>query len=525
MRLRLPTLLLFALFLAPSAFADITRGHLVPGAWENSDVVDLNGDGLTDLLQGDHVLLNTGGGNFAFHSLGLEHGDYAVDTLDVNGDGRLDLLATVDQPTAPGGTPASRRYFLYIATGSLTYAAKVRVSLAAYTRPYIADVDDDGRDDLVQLEGISDERSLPVASEWKVMISRGDGTFAARTPFRLPPNPQFGLYNFNHRLPASDLDGDGRTDLVVRFANELAVLRGTGGGDFAAPKTRFLPRHFGNTSAIEDINRDGHPDLVFGGRRAVHVFLNDGSGNFPRATSLHLRKIRNVSIPDWLTPGVAGYSTEFNNPVRKFGIGEFVKRGRTEIITATGEGDVIVMALEDGKLREVARLQTEYLEAATSVGAFRNPGTSDVLLTWHLNYPEARPRPRLLYGEPALAESVARPSGRNRAVRSPWAPAVTAIDVQVGGLCIAPHTESWSFEREGYFAAQRRDASASSDAPVVEAMFSGDAIHLRYTPSWAKNAVDVMLTLNRDGEYEGVAPSVSTFTCGTTRVKFTATKR
>lgn len=521
MSVRLAPVLLLAALVSLSAFADITRGHLIPGAWEHPDVVDLDGDGLSDLVQGDHVLLATGGGNFVKRSLGLEAGDYVVDVLDVNGDGRVDLLTTYNVTNRP--TPAPQKYDVYIATGNLTWAPKVRLPIRNYGKPYIADVNDDGKDDLVQHTNVDDARGMPVASEWTVMISRGDGTFAARAPFRLDRNPQFGLYNFNLRLPAADFDGDGHTDLVFRFATQLVVMHGTGTGDFASPKTRFLPRAIGSVNVIGDINRDGNPDLVYAGDRFVHVFLNDGRGNFPRATSLHLRKLRNVSIPSWVPQGTVGYSTEFKMPPRRLGLGEFVKQGRTEILTATGEGDVVVLALEDGKLREVARLQTEYLEAGTAVGAFRTPGQTDALLTWHLSYPEARPRPMLVYGNAAVADAVARPVSRNRAVRAPWSPAIATIEVEIEGLCVAPYTERWTFEREGYFAVQRRDLGASAEAPVVEAMFAGDDIHLMFQPSWARGPIEATLTRNKKGLYEGVA-AVSTADCLGSRVKLVATK-
>src|SRR6185436_20859469 len=95
------TLAVSLLFLAVStlATADVTRDGFVVESREFPRVVDLDGNGLDDLVHDRYALLNQGGGTFVKTDLCLSTTkfEYVVDWLDFNGDGRVDLLTMEDR--------------------------------------------------------------------------------------------------------------------------------------------------------------------------------------------------------------------------------------------------------------------------------------------------------------------------------------------------------------------------------------------------------------------------------------------
>src|SRR5205823_3047139 len=90
-------------------------------------------------------------------------------------------------------------------------------------------------------------------------------------------------------IAAGDLNGDGRTDLVVsnRKSKNVSVLLGIGGGRFGpAPRPIQVGKSPGGV-ALADVDGDTKPDLVVanGGSNNVSVLLGDGSGGFGTAAS------------------------------------------------------------------------------------------------------------------------------------------------------------------------------------------------------------------------------------------------
>jgi len=90
-------------------------------------------------------------------------------------------------------------------------------------------------------------------------------------------------------VAVGDATGDGVADVVTAdgFDGALTLLRGTGGGAFAAPAEIALPGA-PLVPRIADLDGDGDPDLAVAnaGRSTVTLLLGDGSGGFAAPADL-----------------------------------------------------------------------------------------------------------------------------------------------------------------------------------------------------------------------------------------------
>jgi hypothetical protein len=122
----------------------------------------------------------------------------------------------------------------------------------------IADVNGDGRDDLVYIDGPEAIPSSEPMPNWLgVQLQRPDGTLD--TPTLSPwPNHGFAI------VSVSDIDGDRHADVVYNTNPGFGVALGDGRGNFAMEgqydgtndPARGVPR-------LLDFDGDGRPDLLF----------------------------------------------------------------------------------------------------------------------------------------------------------------------------------------------------------------------------------------------------------------------
>jgi hypothetical protein len=202
-------------------------------------------------------------------------------TGDFTGDGRPDLAFA----NSAGGTVS-----VLAGNGDGTFRPAVTsnagggpVSLAA------GDFNADGKLDLATANYTS----------VTLLLGNGDGTF--RAPAFVDTGTGFDLIS----VAAGDFNADGKLDLGVAstaafpggpeggtyYLGEATVLLGTGTGSFASAGTVGSTGFEENkvTSAVADVNNDGHLDLVLGGGvgfvGVVTVLLGTGTGTLANQVS------------------------------------------------------------------------------------------------------------------------------------------------------------------------------------------------------------------------------------------------
>lgn len=193
-------------------------------AAESIAVHDVNGDGKPDILVSNQcasygnctngggvgVLLGNGNGTFqtalSYSSAGIAD---SVAVADVNGDGKPDLLVGnyCAPSNCPGGTTVTIAVLL--GNGDGTFDTAVTYGSSGYAQPSVAvaDVDGDGKPDLLVASQCADSACNGNGTVG-ILLGNGDGTFKAAV------NYGSGGYNA-YSLVAADVNGDGKPDLLA----------------------------------------------------------------------------------------------------------------------------------------------------------------------------------------------------------------------------------------------------------------------------------------------------------------------
>ena len=274
-------------------------------------IADLDGDGHPDLVVANWyqgcsgvfgpgnvgVLVGNGDGTFKapvnYFSGGLQA--LAVAVGDLNGDGKLDVVVANSCPDDGHGTCLAGLGQIGVLLGNndgtlqpvVTYYSGGGLPNAVA----IADLNGDGHLDLVV-----DNYCQPVVlgcsgpGSVGVLLGLADGSFQPAVTFETGNN-------LNASLAVEDLNGDGHPDVVVisgQNTGAVNVLLGNGDGTLRLPVSYSPVGYIPQWVAIGDVNGDGHPDLVVaaycqdlhgacnGGSLAV--LLNKGDGTFQAPT-------------------------------------------------------------------------------------------------------------------------------------------------------------------------------------------------------------------------------------------------
>jgi hypothetical protein len=319
----------------------------------NSDgfisISDLDGDGNADIFVGlgdggvfagdegspnlSYALMGNGNGTLQGAPQLLSGGYNGNNLVDLNGDGVPDLISS----SSAGALSAQ------LGNGKGAFAAGVNIpppssfslngynftmGTSAQASSYaIGDVNGDGKPDLVfvdnSLTAVASGGSTPITYPYPVYfvaLGNGDGTFQTPVPYAFPqiaPAVGFDITNTVSNLEIADVNHDGHADLILAY-NEVAgggtavipynqgivVLPGNGDGTFKAPvltstysstsvpATAFVPQ----IDNIGDLNGDGYPDLIvnspgttvvnFQLQTQLQAFLGNGDGTFKTPTTI-----------------------------------------------------------------------------------------------------------------------------------------------------------------------------------------------------------------------------------------------
>lgn len=242
---------------------------------ESVAAADFNGDAKVDLVLGNpgadalNVLLGQGDGTFAPPSP-YPVGDWplALVATDLDGDGHVDLAAA---------NSSSNDVSVLVGNGDGTFAPQLRYPVG--DGPWalaVGDFQGDGHPDLV------------TANYWSEDLSLLSGNVAGTLDPELRLSLDMGQYPDPQAVVATDLDDDGREDLVVSYLFDdnydyfHGILLGRGDGTFQPLQvTPAGPNAFG-LMIVADANGDGIPDIVStspGGAATQDLLMVLGQGD------------------------------------------------------------------------------------------------------------------------------------------------------------------------------------------------------------------------------------------------------
>ncbi|MFT5324046.1 MAG: hypothetical protein ACI8P0_001906, partial [Planctomycetaceae bacterium] len=238
---------------------------------------DFNADGNADLAAADIfnlvVFLGVGDGSFTARSTHSIQGSPAfLEAVDLNGDGILDLVSA--NGAFESSVTENNTISVFIGTGAGTFLPE-RVFTAGHLPKdiAIADLDSDGILDLAVVNSGS--------SSVSILSGLGSGRFESPLNVDVPAE--------SDEIETGDFNGDGLPDLAIagRSSDSVLLLINDGNGSFIQQQTpEFSSTAGAEVLSVADINVDGLPDILVASGNNVEVMtgLPDHSFSQPVVT-------------------------------------------------------------------------------------------------------------------------------------------------------------------------------------------------------------------------------------------------
>jgi FG-GAP-like repeat/FG-GAP repeat len=260
---------------------------------------------------------------------------------DLNGDGKLDIVVGNQCLTTSTNCSGSSGGLVgvLLGNGDGTYKPAVTYASGGFDAAAVAvaDVNGDGKLDIVVVNSCSTNTCSSEASTVSVLFGNGNGTFKTAVTYASGGD-------FAAGLAVADVNGDHKPDLLVVNGSEgtIGVLLNKGNGTFK-PAVTYLAGGLNNAVAIAvgDVNGDGKPDLAVANYNSdsVSVLLGNGNGTFQTAVpfATGAGNPQSVALGDVNGDGKLDLVVA-NCAIGDGACGEFGEPGSVDVILGNGDG-------------------------------------------------------------------------------------------------------------------------------------------------------------------------------------------